>query len=668
MPLKNHHLHPLLLALPGLFTASLALAQEQNLQTVDVRGKLISDVTTAVSSEDVQTRAARSLGEMLRDESAVSVGGGAAIAQKLYIRGMEDSMLNTTLDGAAQSGRAFHHQSRLLIDPELIQSVEIDRGAAPASAGPGALAGSIRMTTKDGRQLLRDGQTIGASVRGGMASNDGHRWGATLYGLAGENVDFLVSANRDKNDDYQAGDGTRQIYSGSTQSSQLGKLNWRMAPGHHLTLGYQSVQDKGTRYLRPNFWQAQGNSLMPQKTDRDTLTATYRFDGAGHLPAIELGLFSDTMKVTRTPTTAQPQFNKPAGYTFGEEITSSGLNFKAASRVAGATVRYGLNLHRFEMNTVNARPPVVSTSNGHEKSSVKGLFAETSIPLGDQFLLGAGTRYDWYSYTDNHGQRIASHGLSPNASLTWMATDALSVRASAGRTLRGAGLKEAFYVDNTRWRNNPDIRPEKADNFELGVNYNQGPWSAKATVFRQQIRNFITTTTGATWLVDNVGTMKSSGYELSAAWDNGTWRSGLAVANARPKLNGYDLGDEAYGLGVSTGRSWNLNLGYRLPAWNLDFEWFARFMEGKTSTEYLISEGRTATKRKSGFGVHDVYVNWLPTGNDRVRVTFGVRNLFNKFYYDQGSYAYYVDAVGNSTGRGFAEPGRNVRLDVSWKF
>ncbi len=128
------------------------------------------------------------------------------------------------------------------------------------------------------------------------------------------------------------------------------------------------------------------------------------------------------------------------------------------------------------------------------------------------------------------------------------------------------------------------------------------------------------------------------------------------MANARPKLNGYDLGDEAYGLGVSTGRSWNLNLGYRLPAWNLDFQWFARF-GGQTSTEYLISEGRTATKRKSGFGVHDVYVNWLPTGNDRVRVTFGVRNLFNKFYYDQGSYAYYVDAVGNSTGRGFAEPG-----------
>lgn len=659
---------PLLLALPGLFSCTLALAQAPALETVDVRDKLVSDVTTTVTSEAVQTRAARSLGEMLRDETAVSVGGGAAIAQKLYIRGMEDSMLNTTLDGASQSGRAFHHQSRLLIDPELIQRVEIDRGAAPASAGPGALAGSIRMTTKDAKDLLRPGQTLGGTVRGGVASNDGQRGGASLYGLAGEQVDFLLSLNRDDNGDYKAGNGTRQTYSGSTQGSGLGKLNWRIAPGHRLSLGYQSVEDEGTRYLRPNFWQAQGNSLMPQKTTRDTLTATYLYGGSEHLPAMELNLFSDAMKVLRTTTTAQPQFNKPLGYRFGEKIASDGMNLKAATRVGGSTVRYGLNYHRFGMDAINARPPATSISNGREHSDVKGLFAESSIPLSDQLLLGAGARYDWYGYTDNHAQTIDSSGLSPNASLTWMATDALSLRASAGRTLRGAGLKEAFYVDNTRWKNNPNLQPEKANNVELGFNYTDGPWSAKGTVFRQTIQNFTTTTTGATWAITNVGTMKSDGYELGLAWAGGPWRASLAVASASPKLNGYDLGDEAYGLGVSTGRSWNLGLGHRLAPWNLDVEWLARFVESRTSTEYLISERRTATKRKAGFGVHDVYVHWRPQGDDRLRVSFGVRNLFNKFYYEQGSYAYYVDATGAQSGRGFAEPGRNVRLDVTWKF
>ncbi|MBP8205389.1 MAG: TonB-dependent receptor [Giesbergeria sp.] len=662
----------LLLALPSLFAATLALAQAPSqspvLETVDVREKLVSDITTAVTGEAVQATAARSLGEMLRDETAVSVGGGAAIAQKLYIRGVEDSMLNTTLDGAAQSGRAFHHQSRLLIDPELIQRVEIDRGVAPASAGPGALAGSIRMTTKDARDLLRPGQTLGGTARGGVASNDGQRGGASLFGLVGDQVDFLLSANRDDNDDYRAGNGSRQTYSGSTQTSGLAKLNWRLAPGHKLSLGYQSVQDEGTRYLRPNFWLAQGNSLMPQETTRDTLTATYLYDGGAALPALELGLFSDTLEVQRTATSAMPQFNKPQGWRFGEKITSDGLNLKAATRVGGSTVRYGLNYHRFAMDAVNARPPAGTGSSGRENSDVKGLFAETSVPLSDRFLLGAGARYDWYGYTDNHGQKIDASGLSPNASLTFMATDALSLRAFAGHTLRGAGLKEAFYVDNTRWKNDPNLRPEKADNVELGFNYANGPWSAKGTVFRQRIDDFLTTTTGTSWRIGNVGTMQSHGYELGLGWAQGPWRTSLAVADARPKLNGFDLGDEAYGLGVSTGRSWNLGVARKLAAWNLEVEWFARFVESRTSTEYLISEQRTATKRKAGFGVHDLYINWRPQGSDRLRVTLGVRNLLNQHYYEQGSYAYYVDATGAQTGRGFTEPGRNVRLDVHWKF
>lgn len=668
MPIKPFATHALLIALPGLFAASLALAQDRSLGVVSVSATRPSDATTSVNDEAVQSHGARSLGEMLHGESAVTVGGGAAIAQKMYVRGVEDSMLNTTLDGAVQSGRAFHHQSRLLVDPELLQKVEIDRGGAPASAGPGALAGAIRMTTKDARDLLRPGQRLGASLRGGAASNDGGRYGASVYGLVGEQVDYLFALNRDENNDYTAGNGVRQAFSGSTQSSGLGKINWYIAPGHRLTLGYQSVHDEGARYLRPNFWQAQGNTLMPQVTTRDTLTATYRFDGGRGVPALELNLFADDMQVRRTPVTAFPPFNKPAGYEFGEQITSEGLNLKALSRVAGAAVRYGANLHRFEMNAINSRPPAIARSSGREQADVKGVFAEGDIALSDQWLLGMGARYDWYGYDDNHGQRITSQGLSPNASLTWMASDALSLRASAGHTLRGAGLKEAFYVDNMRWRNDPQLQPEKAQNMELGFNYAAGPWAAKGAVFRQTIDNFITTTSAASWAVKNVGRMQSNGYELSMGWTQGPVRASAGVTQTNPKLNGYDLGDEAYGLGVSSGRSWTLNLGWRLPAWNLDLEWAARFAQAKTANEYLISENRAVVKHKAGYGVHDLYVNWRPQGSDRLRVTLGIRNLFNKFYYDQASYAHYVEPNGVAKPRGFAEPGRNLRVDVRWAF
>jgi len=68
---------------------------------------------------------------------------------------------------------------------------------------------------------------------------------------------------------------------------------------------------------------------------------------------------------------------------------------------------------------------------------------------------------------------------------------------------------------------------------------------------------------------------------------------------------------------------------------------------------------------KAGYGVHDLNVNWQPTGRDTVTVRFAVKNLFDQYYYDQASYSY---NNANKKYLGMAEPGRDLRLDVSYKF
>jgi hemoglobin/transferrin/lactoferrin receptor protein len=657
---------PIALALSGILPLSDAGAEERTLAPVVVSEKVAAE-TAVVTGAEVERRAARNLGEVLQDTPGVTIGGGPAIAQKIYVRGIEDTLLGTTLDGAPQTGRTFHHQSRLLIDPELIKSVELDRGSAPASAGPGALAGSLRLTTKDGRDLLRPGQTLGAMLRGGMSSNDGGRVGASLYGLAGEAFDFLLSGNRSDTDDYEDGHGTTQENSGSTQQSGLAKFNWRVAPAHRLSLGYQRVEDEGVRYLRPNMWglgAVRNGPPMPQQTERDTLTATWRYDGDGRLPGLELTVFADEMSVERTTPTAQPRFNKPAGYRFGEAIDARGANLLLNAKLGDVSLRYGLNHHRFEASAINARA-VDGSSSGREKSGVDGLFVEGRLPLGAHFVVDAGMRYDWYRLTDNHAQKFTSDGASPSASLTWLATDTLSFRLAASRTHRGPGLKEAFYIDNTLWKNDPDLKAETAENVELGFGYADGPWRLKGSVFHLTIDDYISTgnyISPTSTSITNVGDAKSTGYELSGGWTRGPFRAGLAVAYARPKLNGYDLGSASDGLGVSTGRTWTLDLGYQVAAWHLDLGWVSRLVEKHEYTDLPAS-----TKVKDGYAVHDLHANWQPLGQDRLRLTFSVRNLFDAFYYDQGTYAY-VDSAGNTVNYGYAEPGRDVRLDLSWKF
>lgn len=657
-------LRPVPALLLALFAGAGAQAQERALAPVVVSEQAYSDTTTVVSEETLAARAARDTREALQGEPGIAVGGGGtAIAQKIYVREIEDTLLTVTLDGVPQGGNIFHHQGRVLIDPQLLKRVEIDKGGTVASVGPGGLAGSVRMTTRDARDLLRPGQTLGAMLGGGVASNDGWRGGATVYGAPGGGLDFLLYANRNRTEDYEDGNGNRQKNSGSTQDSQLAKLNYEVAPGHKLFVGYQKLEDEGIRFLRPHMPGLPNGPATPLALEQRTVTAGYRFAGGDGLPAAELAVFSDETAVRRTNSTAV--FAKPVGYVYGEKLEASGLNLTLDSRLGAARVRYGLNHHERELEAINPVKRGVNGNTGREESDVTGLFAEGSLPLAERLLLGLGARYDWYSYTDNHNQTFKSSGLSPNASLTLMASEALALRLGASHTVRGPGLKEGFMIDNGPgphiYRNVADLREEKANNVELGFNYDSGPWSLKGSVFHMEIDDYINFVFDTSARRQNVGKVESDGYELGAAWRQGALRAGISVSDSRPKLNGVDLGDGDFSLGVSTGRTWLLSAGYALPDWNLDLGWNARVVE---KLRYRPA-GASSELSKGGYAVHDLQASWQPLGKDRVRVTFSVRNVFDKFYYDQATYGYNAT---NGTVLGYAEPGRDVRLDLNWKF
>ena len=67
------------------------------LETVVVVG---STTNVDISSDDMQRRQANDLDDVFRLTPSVTVGGSVGIAQKVYIRGLEDTLLNVTVDGA----------------------------------------------------------------------------------------------------------------------------------------------------------------------------------------------------------------------------------------------------------------------------------------------------------------------------------------------------------------------------------------------------------------------------------------------------------------------------------------------------------------------------------------------------------------------------------------
>lgn len=656
---------PLALALMMLALPAVA---ETTLPTITVDAEApVTDNVVTIEADTMRREAARDMREILQNEVGLSVGGGGnAITQKLYIRGIEDTMLYTTLDGAPQGGNLYHHQARIVIDPTLLKSVEIDKGSSAASAGPGALAGSIRLTTKDASDLLRPGQHVGAIIDAGIASNDGKRYGATLYGRAGKQFDLLVSGNRNDTDDYESGNGETQNNTASELTTGLVKTTFRPADGHAFSLGYTDIHEEATRYLRSQFRFAFGGLPMPQSFDRETLTGSYRYDGGDGVPSVDLSLFSDDNIYTRT--NASANLGKPAGYRFGEQVEARGANLLLISKLGSTALRYGANYHRFDARAINPtgtgalNQGLLNTSK--EEADVKGVFAEASVPLGDRVLLGAGVRYDWYSLTDNHGQNFDTGGASPGVNLTWAATDALTLRATASRALRGAGIKETLLIDNGpgphRYVNDPSMKEEVATNLEAGFHWAANGFKVFGAAYKLTIDDFINTVFAPPVVTrTNVGTVESPGYELGAGWQVGNFRIDASVTHSKPELNGVQLIDSDFALGLATGRTWTLGAGWTLPQRHLDFTWNTRFVEEHDSLD--PADGVTPAT-KPGYGVHDLYVNWQPPGQNGLRVTFSVKNAFDKQYFDQATYGF-----NGSTQYGYAEPGRDIRLDLSWK-
>lgn len=196
-----------------------------------------------ISEEEIERRNADSVRDIFAGESSITTGGGAAIANKVFVNGIEESLLSVTIDGARQNKSAFHHTGNVLIDPSLLKRVEVTKGLAPADAGPGALGGSIAYELKDASDLLEDGDDFGGRLTiGGIPANEEVRGNLTLFGRVG-GWDWLVSGVRHVGEDYENGSGV------TVPGTQPGSLRFHRKDIVHDGFGQQAdpvgIADRG---------------------------------------------------------------------------------------------------------------------------------------------------------------------------------------------------------------------------------------------------------------------------------------------------------------------------------------------------------------------------------------------------------------------------------------
>ena len=647
---------PLLSSLLAVSFSALA-ADPATLPVVHVESATPSQ-DGSISRDELQASQARDVREAFRADAEISVSGGAnPSAQKLYVRGMDQSLLNVSIDGATQNGHLYHHQNALVIDPQLLKRIEVEKGTTAASAGPGALAGAMRLETVDALDLLRPGQSQGGNVSGGLSSNQGWRGLGSVYARSGQ-FDGLFAASYQDLDDYKSGNGQTVDYSASKQRNVLAKLGFAPQAGQRISFGYQQSGDDGVRTVRPNMvvfnHPVLPNDPIPQTLRRDTSTLRYQGSNMGWLSSADSTLYGSKIAGSRT---------SKAGRDYGESITTTGFDLGLGSALGQHLLRYGLNWRNEASQADNTLNPYGNIGRAQEEMSVLGGYAESMLDLGSVDL-SAGLRYDSYRYHDRNDQHIDSHGFSPSAAAGWQLLPTLKLRAAYTRALRGMGLEEPAMLDLAYWVNDASAKAEQANNLEAGWVFQQGGMGFSGNIYRQIIDNFIGTGECADGsdCRTNLGQVRVNGYELAASYRLGGLNARLSVAESRPELEGRPLNDGDFGLGVSYGRNWIGQLGYQWSS--LQLGWLVRYVQPYDYQPFGAATDVTMTKQ--GYVVHDLNLNWQPLQRDTLRIDLAMNNLFDKQYYAQSTYAFNAGRLQKVLG--YPEPGRDVRLQATWRF
>lgn len=636
----------------------------------------------AIDREAIELTQANDLADLFRQVPSVTVGGGVGLAQKIYVRGIEDSLLNVTIDGAPQRGTLFHHVGRVQVEPELLESVEVQAGAGEATSGFGAIGGAIRFRTRDPVSLLREGRDFGAIARAGWFSNDGYKLSGTAFARLWGDVGLLGSFVHVERENYRDGDGVRQR--GTAARQQLGFLRFGgdLGGGHRLALSYEHRDESGEFGVRPNWPVLENDRLFPVDGKRQSVTANWRFRASPVIGIEATGYWTRSEFI-------QDRFDRWGRY--GAEIESYGFDLRGRARHAAHDVTFGVE-HRADRVVsqylddpsrwgVWAWDPAIGRF--EEEGALLGLYLQDRWQVLDNLLVSVGARYDAYDLTQiTYVDGTDSDGLSVNAGATLTVAPGLSLNLGYAEAFRGKEIGDAFTLEHRPGRISlsPTLRPEQVENIEGGVEFERNGFRASAVYYRMKINDVILDQLyngpppQSPTYYENVGNFVAEGIELRAGYRTGPFSIEGYYNHYDSRLNGNRIeGYEHIALGNSMGDNWAVIAGYD-PTPSLGFRATLTRYERLNDLEVLFRDvalgflPETQFIDKPGYTVVDLFARWRPFDSEMFELQAAVYNLFDAQYLAHASVGDYTAIPDYEIVRGVPEPGRNIRLTASFRF
>ncbi|MCX2716645.1 TonB-dependent receptor [Helicobacter sp. MIT 21-1697] len=621
---------------------------------------------------------ASNLREIFAKDAEIQVGGGANIAQKLYIRGFEDRMFRVRLDGITQGGNLFHHQGNLLIDPFLIKSIEIEKGLAKPEDGAGALAGGINITTKNAFDLLSQKRNYGAHFVLGGQSNKGVDTALAAYGKLTENLGLLVSYGFDDMPYYRAGNGDKVPSSKTRSHNALFKLSFLPNANHSLNLNYHFNNVNAIAPYGANVILEQSPKLYDNALFSHSLSTQYAYAPADNF-ALSWNTFYSYKNLKLSPIgAASTTHDHEKAHNLSLHNFGSDIMLKHYFSPSRHYIKYGLNYQFLttKEHNLNDGHDRGRNNQGHELGAIYGGFIGANFNFLESLSLDVGSRYDVFTYRDKYNAKHNTQGLSPYISLLYTPTNELSFKITQNYNTRGVMPLDASLLYDPHVKI-ARLKAEGMHNTEFDMDYDNSLFSAHIALYHQYLKNFINTyvnnaSNTAVHGSENFSrqnmdsAIRILGYEANIGLDFSFVDVHLGVAQNFPTYNNKTITDTFELMAVS-GRSYYLSAGLRpfsaLPQFQI--LWLSRFSEGIDYQGYNMYRGELASINKKAYNVHNIYFTYDVKSYLSLRLAF--LNITNKTY--ANPYTPLNELYSNGNGNTpLYEPGFSTKFQIALSF
>ncbi len=389
----------------------------------------LSDATvpvTVITREDIELSLASDLSELLRFEAGIDIGrnGGPGQATSIFLRGTESNHTLVLIDGVRMNPSTIGGAAIQNVAPEVIERIEIVKGARSALFGTDAIGGVINIITRRADRAYFEGGLGGGS----FASQSGH--------VSGGN----------RNDD-----------------SEFGlNLNWQTTEGYaprmdsNIARGYDNVSANfyGAKRFDANeisirHWRGAGNveylDFFLNPVDQD-------FENA--VTAIELDTRvseSGNSKLILSFMQDEIEQNQATDFVNSERLS---LDWQYSHAFGKHTLTGG-------MFAVEEDASALSFGSGfREDTSIRALFVQ------DQAVLGRHKGFVALRLTDH--ENFGNH-TTWNAEYAFEISDALTLNLGLGHAFRAPDASDRFGFGGS-----PDLKPELADERQLALRYAPG--------------------------------------------------------------------------------------------------------------------------------------------------------------------------------------------------